>query len=83
MELGARRRGAETWGERGGLGEEGSVDTLFCMVIYAGCLLAMQVSMKSCSGLLVDTTHIFCYENCDFLQPSYPWKNPGGWGVRV
>ena len=38
------------------LGGEGSVDTLFCMVIYAGCLLAMQVSMKSCSGLLVETT---------------------------
>ena len=62
------------------LGGEGSVDTLFCMVFYAGCLVAMQVNMKSCSGLLVDTTHRFCYENCDFLQPSHPRKILAGGG---
>ena len=81
MELEARQRRHEKWGETGGdLGGEGSVDILFCMVTYAGCLLAMQVSMKSCSGLLADTTHRFCYLNCDFLQPSHPRKNPGGGG---
>ena len=84
MELEVRRRGPQNSGETGDdPGGEGSVDILFCMVIYASCLLAVQVSMKSCSGLLADTTHRFCYLNCDFLQPSHPRKNPGEWGVRV
>ena len=84
MELEVRRRGPQNWGETGDdPGGEGNVDILFCMVIYAGYLLAMHGSMKSCSGLLVDTTHRFCYENCVFLQQSHPWKNPRGWGVRV
>ena len=84
MELEVRRRDPQNWeGTGDDFGGEGSVDILFCMVIYARCLLAMQVSVKLCSGLLADTTHRFCFLNCDFLQPSHPRKNPGGWGVRV